>query len=561
LVPAIAATIPEPAIDGLRSNPNVTTIELDGQVRAVDTELDNAWGVKRIGSGVVHDAGNVGARVKIAIVDSGANYDHPDLDDNFDPLKRGYDFVQDDDDPMDVYGHGTHVAGTACAEDNGFGVVGVAPGCALYSLRVLDDNGFGSLSDVIAAMQWAVDKEMQVANLSLGWDRNPGDLFKLAFDNAWEAGVVIVAAAGNSGNLAGRGKSVIYPALYDSVIAVAATDAYDVRASFSSTGDEVELAAPGVSVLSTWNDSSGYYDPKPICLDSVCYYKEGSGTSMASPHVAGTAALIIASGIVDANGNGRVNDEVRQRLLKTADDLGALGRDPQYGFGLVDADEAAAGPPEPAVNVALSTDKAEYVSGADSVAVLTAVVTDEARAAVSGLEPGDFQTAVGDASAAATFDETATAGTYRANLDISNLAMGPHEAVVTVTGPGSIVGSDTASFSIVSEPNIKTMLAESTNFRKVAKGKSGTVRLLLDVHVVEGNVDGLPVAGATVSVLITAPDGTLRTLSGDTDSNGDMILEVDGNPQSGTWTAEVTNIEEPGYQFDPTGDTGAEITI
>jgi hypothetical protein len=133
---------------------------------------------------------------------------------------------------------------------------------------------------------------------------------------------------------------------------------------------------------------------------------------------------------------------------------------------------------------------------------------------------------------------------------------------VTVTGPESVVGSDTANISIVSEPTIKKILAESTEFRVEAKGRSGKVRLLLSVHVVEGDTQGPPVAGATVSVLITAPDGNLRALSGETDTNGDMTLEVDGDAQSGTWRARVVNIEKPGYQFDSAaGVTEAERTL
>jgi len=340
LVPAIAATIPETAKKGLLQNANVIKIEPDTLAKAQDAELDNSWGVKRIGSGEVHTS-NKGAGVSIAIIDSGINYNHPDLDDNY---SGGYDFVDSDDDPMDVYGHGTHVAGTACAEDNNvdYSVIGVAPECALYSLRVLDADGYGYASDIIAAMEWAVETNIKVANLSLGFSQNPGDAVKSAFDNAQQAGLITVAAAGNSGNPPGKGNNVIYPAIYDSVIAVAATDSKDKRASFSSTGDQVEISAPGVSVYSCWNDGTSYYDPQPDCYgENTDCYKYGSGTSMASPHVAGTAALIVASGIQDTNLNGRTNDEVRLRLNQTAEDLGTTGRDPQYGYGLVNAAKAA----------------------------------------------------------------------------------------------------------------------------------------------------------------------------------------------------------------------------
>lgn len=323
LVPAIAARVPTKAIEGLRRNPNVTAIEPDGVVQAIDAELDNTWGVKRIGAGVIHDLGNRGLGVKVGVIDSGIDYTHPDLDANF---AGGHDFVNGDTDPMDDNRHGTHVAGTVAAEDDGAGVVGAAPQAQLYGLKVLNAAGSGRWSDVIAALQWCVDNGIQVTNNSYGSTVNPGTTVQAAFDNSSSAGVLHVAAAGNSGNAAGKGNNVNWPARFDSVIAVAATDKNDKRASFSSTGSQVELSAPGVAINST-KLGGGYI--------------EFNGTSMASPHAAGTAALVISAGITDTNGNGRINDEVRNRLDQTADDLGKAGRDPQYGFGLVDADEAA----------------------------------------------------------------------------------------------------------------------------------------------------------------------------------------------------------------------------
>ena len=377
IVNAVAALLPAGAIEGLSHNPHVASLDLDDAVYAADAELDNSWGVKRIGAGTVHTgsaetgAANKGTGVKIGIIDSGVNYLHPDLNDNFDPANLGYDFYYYDYDPMDVYGHGTHVAGTACAEDNDngvkdgsgkplYGVVGVAPACKLYSLRVLNENGVGYWSDIIAAVEWSTGATMQienvftgdiltvqgvkmdVINLSLGRDRDPGSTVRQAFDNAEAKGVVIAAAAGNSGTLSGKGKNVIYPAKFASVIAVGATDSGDKRASFSSTGPEVELAAPGVSVYSTWNDNTSYSNPQPVCDAFGNCYKYGSGTSMASPHVAGVAALVIATGVNDTNNNKRINDEVRKVMNDTAQDLGSAGRDFQFGYGLVSAAAAVA---------------------------------------------------------------------------------------------------------------------------------------------------------------------------------------------------------------------------
>jgi len=311
LIPGIAASVPRAAIDGLSRNPNVTMVDEDLTVHAIDAELDNTWGVKRIGAGAVHNSGNKGTGVKVAVIDTGIYHTHPDLNDNY---AGGYDFVNNDDDPMDDHYHGTHVAGTIAAEDDGVGVVGVAPEARLYGLKVLSASGGGYYSDVIAALEWCVlgsdgllgtedDPGIQVTNNSYGSSGYPGNLVRDAFNNAKAAGIINVCAAGNSGNAGGAGDNMIYPARFDSCIAVAATTIGDVRASFSSTGSDMTLAAPGSDIISTF----------PFGL-----YLSLSGTSMACPHVAGAAALCIAAGISDVEG----------QLIATADDLGAAGWDP-----------------------------------------------------------------------------------------------------------------------------------------------------------------------------------------------------------------------------------------
>ena len=149
LVPAVAATAPGHVISQLAAHPSVVRVEPDGRVHIIDIELDETWGVKHIGSGTVHDGGNKGTGVKVGILDSGIDYTHEDLDANY---QGGYDFVNNDADPMDDNGHGTHVAGTVAAEDNDVGVVGVAPEASLYALKVLSASGGGSWSDIIAAL-------------------------------------------------------------------------------------------------------------------------------------------------------------------------------------------------------------------------------------------------------------------------------------------------------------------------------------------------------------------------------------------------------------------------
>jgi subtilisin len=326
IIPAIACSIPEQAIDALQRNPKIEKIEPDGIFYALTETLD--WGVDRIDAEVVHASNNKGTGVKVAVIDTGIYYTHPDLGANY---IGGYDFVNNDADPMDDNGHGTHCAGIIAAVDNEIGVIGVAPEADLYALKVLDSTGSGSESNVIAAIQWAVSNGIQVVSMSLGSDGASSSL-ELACYNAEAAGVLLVAAAGNDYRVIGRREwdTVDYPARYSSVIAVGATDSSDLKADFSSTGSTVEIAAPGVDILSTFPPTV------PIQGTTGHYYAYGSGTSMATPHVAGVAALIFASGVETAS-------EVRTILQTTADDLGTTGRDYWYGYGLVDADEAAPG--------------------------------------------------------------------------------------------------------------------------------------------------------------------------------------------------------------------------
>lgn len=318
IVPALAASLPEAAIDALSHHPLIEVIENDGVVYALDAELDNTWGVKRIGADTAHAAGRTGEGVKVAVIDTGVDYAHAEIAANY---KGGYDFVNNDSDPRDDNGHGTHVAGTIAALDNDAGVVGVSPDIELYALKVLAANGSGSFSDIIAALEWAAENGVQVTNNSYGSSQNPGTIVEQAFNNAAAAGVFHVAAAGNTGRCNGKGNTVGYPAAYASVVAVAAVDQGDNRACFSSTGPTVELSAPGVAINST-RMGGGYH--------------ELNGTSMASPHVAGVAALAVGLGLPDYDLNGIAdNNDLRALLQASAIDRGTSGRDSHYGFGVV----------------------------------------------------------------------------------------------------------------------------------------------------------------------------------------------------------------------------------
>ena len=311
-----------------QAEPSVLYAEIDGTVEALDAELDNSWGVVQIGSIIAQNAGITGAGVKVGILDTGIDYTHPELSAVY---KGGYNFINGTNNPMDDHGHGTHVAGIIAAARNGIGVVGVAPNVQLYALKILNSAGSGSWSDVLAALDWCIANGIQITNNSYG-GMDYSSILDEAFWTAWDAGILSIAAAGNSGG-SSTTDTTIYPARCNSVVAVAATDVNKLRASFSSTGAATEVSAPGVNINSTIPGGYGLM----------------SGTSMACPHAVGVAALI-KNAHPDWN-----NLTIRGQLMAAADDLGSGGYDWLYGYGLVNAVRAVGAlvanpPPAPVVS-------------------------------------------------------------------------------------------------------------------------------------------------------------------------------------------------------------------
>ncbi len=274
------------------------------------------WGIDRIDAEKTWSITTADS-IKAAIVDTGIDLKHPDLKDN---INGGYNAIYPWKSANDDNGHGTHVAGIVAALNNSIGVVGIGPQIDLYAVKVLNASGSGYLSDVIEGLDWAIANGMRVVNMSLGTSEDIQS-FREAVQKVNEAGIIQVAAAGNTGG------SVLYPAAYPEVIAVSATDQLDNVASWSSRGSEIDLAAPGVNIYSTYKGQT---------------YKTLSGTSMAAPHVAGTAALVLSiPGKCDYDGNGTCSPvEVKQKLEEGAVDLGQAGRDELYGSGLVNAYQA-----------------------------------------------------------------------------------------------------------------------------------------------------------------------------------------------------------------------------
>jgi len=247
-------TIPSPSLLPTPS-PSSSTQPLPWGITRI--KADQAWSVSR------------GSGVKVAILDTGINRNHPDLRDN---LAGCLNFIFSRKTCEDDNGHGTHVSGIVAAEDNSFGVVGVAPNAKIYALKVLDRRGSGYLSDIIEALDWVITNNVQIVNMSLGTSSDITS-FREAVQRVNAAGIIQVAAAGNSGPAQ---NTVLYPAAYPQVIAVSATDASDNVPSWSSRGGELNLAAPGVNIYSTYLNNS---------------YKTLSGTSMSAPHVTGSVAL------------------------------------------------------------------------------------------------------------------------------------------------------------------------------------------------------------------------------------------------------------------------------
>jgi len=361
LIPVIAASVPSAAIKGLKHNPNVTYVEEDSDI-FINEELTDSWGVIHIGADQAWGY-NKGAGIHVSIVDTGIDKDHPDLETN---IAGGVNFVAGKGknktaDPSaweDGHGHGTHCAGIVAADDNGSGVVGVAPDAWLYGVKVLDDRGRGKASDFIAGLEWSVkgpdgiqgnEDDAEIISISLRMYNPIDGSVTAACDAAYAKGLLLVSSAGNT-----SGGGVTSPANHPSVMAVSAIDSSNEFAWFSADGQSVELTAPGVDVYSTYKNGD---------------YTSMDGTSMACPHVAGAAALAWATGYY-SHGSA-----VRLQLNRTANWLPGLNSE-QQGSGLVDA-IAAVIYPNPAFIVEVNRDNEVYLEGFQEPATLTMMLRNE----------------------------------------------------------------------------------------------------------------------------------------------------------------------------------------
>jgi len=269
------------------------------------------WGVKRINADKSEYTGN---NINIAILDTGIETNHCSLS-----VSDGKNFTDsgDENDYEDKHGHGTHVAGTAAALDNGFGVRGVAPESNLYALKVLNDDGAGLQSWMASAIDWCINNDIEIINLSIGSESGSSAMDEV-IETAYDNGHMLIASAGNEHNEQNNSCSdnnVLYPAKHKDVIAVSAMDEDDTLASYSSVGSEIEIMAPGTNINSTHINNG---------------YARTSGTSMAAPHVSGVAAQYWE--YLGLNGPTRDVGEIRDKIN---DDAKEILSDCTEGNGLV----------------------------------------------------------------------------------------------------------------------------------------------------------------------------------------------------------------------------------
>ncbi|AUX08068.1 subtilisin [Halalkaliarchaeum desulfuricum] len=521
---ALTMTVPEEAVDGLAADRNVRYVEENGEMYAHDQTTP--YGIEITDADVAIDDGNTGEGVSVAILDTGIDAQHETLEEN---LGEGWatddaecttdcqggpfggnnidECLEEWDDDND---HGSHVAGTAAAADNGVGVLGVAPDATLHAVKVLECDGGGTFDDIAAGIEWSADQGHDVQNMSLGADSD-SEVVSDAIEDAADKGVVLVASAGNDGECT---DCVGFPARHPEVIAVSATDEDDELADFSSTGPEVELAAPGVDTLST------------IPRDD---YDEFSGTSMSAPHVSGAAATVIADGTTD-------REEVREQLKEAADDIGLDENEQGAGrLNVADAVDAESDDDdddddkEEEENVSVVTDEATDVG--ETSATLNGEVTEleNADEADVGFE---YDESGGDLSN--TVDAGTVSGTEKFDATVDGLDSGTEYEfrAVAETAEDSDEGDVLAFTTDEEEDDDEESTApviDQFDLTDTSNPRWARVEVDWAVSDDDGNLDEV------TSVLKDGIDSETSSVSGDAASGTHELRERDGHGE-----AEVT---------------------
>ena len=557
IVDAIAAEVPRGQLKQLARQPGVSDVELDGKLTSFDhgantgdLEYENAWGVEHIGSRAVHLAGINGSGIKVAVIDTGIDYIHDDpvdvpyvVDPEFNGIYAGgYDFFNGDADPFDDNGHGTHVSGILAAAHNGYLVTGVAPGVDLFALKILNANGEGEYSGLIAALQWVVDYntanavDIRVVNMSLGGHEVSAAL-QAAVEVTAASGVLLAAASGNVNPLVWQellyGCPVAYPAAYPQVLSTTFTNENDALTGYSCTGPEVDVAAPGDQIASTVPIGTCMFcDPKG--------YSFQSGTSMASPHLAGTLALLLDAGLADAGSPGLL-DDARAAICSTADvgfgvnSTPIQTTDPRYptyfGCGVIDADGAVLGlvppPPPPTNTPPVAVDDAATVAEdvGGSIAVL-ANDTDADGNALSIVSVGTpaHGTAVANATGTVTYMPAA-----------NYFGSDTFDYVVGDGAGGTDTGSVSLTVTSVNDPPVANDDVASTAYQTAV-----AVPVLANDTDVDGGPLGVVSVGAASHGTVTiGPGGSVTYTPAAGYSGPDAFGYTAGDGAGGTATATV----------------------
>lgn len=531
----------------IAKRPEVAYVVADTLCHAIGQSIPT--GVKRVDTELAipidGQTNDLASEVTVAILDTGLDLDHPDLN-----VVGGKRFflngrrVVSDDNYDDDNGHGTHVGGTVGARDNGIGVVGTAPGVGLYGVKVLGADGSGYVSVIVAGIDHITslssdgdpNNHVHVANMSLGGSYNKA--LNDAVEGAIDKGIVFVVAAGNNADNAANyspasaENAITVSAFADSDGAPGGTGSStsfgkdDHFASFSNNGSLIDICAPGVSILSTYPGG----------------YAVSSGTSMAAPHVAGAAALYIANSADPYAGKTGLDaaNTVRQALL----DSGWKSGDAGYLLG-GDHD----GIPEPLLNIgALAT----RFKSPESAPVVSISSPEDG----SAFETGSSIRFAGSASDMEDGDITASL-IWTSDLDgpigmggsfTANLSDGAHTITASVVDSAGLEGSAVATVAVgTTTPFVGTVSVSSISYAS-SGGRLGDKHLIVEVQLIDGS--GAAVSGASVSVEITnSTQGVTSSGQNTTDSSGVAAFEWK-NANSGTYSVLVTGVSASGLEWD-----------
>jgi len=482
---------------------------------------------------------NFNGSAVVAVIDTGIDAGHPDLNGKIFP---GWDFLAGDDDPADTYGHGTHVAGIALAVTNnndGTAGVGYSPNIKVMPLRVCDQSGCPTTA-IVNAIYHAADNGANVINLSLG-GRIGSSAEEAAINYAWSKGLVIAASSGNDG-----ARKVSYPAAFVNCIAVGSTNWHDLLAGYSNKGSALDVVAPG-------GDMSGYHDPGGIYSTMPTYdvylttsysysknYDQLQGTSMAAPQVSGLAGLLFAVGVTDNNGDGKTNDEIRQIIESTVDDLGAVGWDQSFGWGRVNVYNAVV-----AAGGGGGQNQPPTADFTYTTSDLTATLTDTSTDSDGSVVAWSWTFGDGYTSAEQNPSHTyAEGGTYPVSLTVTDDdgATGTASQSVTVSSGG---GGDAFMYVFDIAMSYKTA------------GPNRSAIAGVTIKDTAGNLVG----GATVNG--TWSGAYSGSASGVTGADGTVRFESGKVRQSATFTFTVNDVVKGGYTYDPARnvETSDSITV